>query len=118
LGVGQAIVVGAGIGGLAAAHGLRRDGWDVTVLERAPELASVGAGLTLWPNALAALDALDLGPRVRSIAQPVKSATTLSPDGRVMARLPLAEMTARFGTLLAVHRADLQRALIAHSAST
>jgi glycine/D-amino acid oxidase-like deaminating enzyme len=39
----SAIVVGGGVGGLAAAIGLRRLGWTVTVLERAPELRAAGS---------------------------------------------------------------------------
>ncbi len=55
-----ALVVGAGIGGLAAALALARCGWDVRVLERAAVLGEVGAGLTLSPNAMRALDWLGL----------------------------------------------------------
>ncbi len=54
-GAGRAAVVGAGIGGLAAAAGLRQQGWELTVLERARILEPVGAGLGLAPNALHAL---------------------------------------------------------------
>jgi 2-polyprenyl-6-methoxyphenol hydroxylase-like FAD-dependent oxidoreductase len=57
---GHAVVVaGAGIGGLAAAAALRGVGWDVLVVERAPELAEVGAGVGLWPNAVRALEVID-----------------------------------------------------------
>jgi 2-polyprenyl-6-methoxyphenol hydroxylase-like FAD-dependent oxidoreductase len=51
---GQVVVVGAGLGGLAAAVAMNGVGWDVTVLERAAELAEVGAGVGLWPNAVGA----------------------------------------------------------------
>ncbi|MFJ1762930.1 FAD-dependent monooxygenase [Amycolatopsis sp. NPDC088138] len=54
----DAVVVGGGIGGLAAAVGLRRAGWDVTVLEKAPEITGAGAGISLWPNAQRCLDVL------------------------------------------------------------
>lgn len=53
----RVIVAGAGIAGLTAAAGLRRDAHDVTVLERRLDTAS-GTAITLWPNALAALDTL------------------------------------------------------------
>ncbi|MYR59999.1 NAD(P)-binding protein, partial [Streptomyces sp. SID625] len=43
---GSAVVVGGGIGGLAAAIGLRAVGWEVVVAERAPVLADVGAGIS------------------------------------------------------------------------
>ena len=53
-----AIVVGAGIGGVTAAVALQRCGWQVTVLERAPELGEVGAGISVWPSAVAVLEEL------------------------------------------------------------
>ncbi|TDD15383.1 FAD-binding protein [Kribbella turkmenica] len=53
-----AIVVGAGIGGVTAAVALQRCGWQVTVLEQAPELGEVGAGISVWPSAVAALEEL------------------------------------------------------------
>lgn len=56
----KAVIVGAGIGGLAAAIALGRRGWNVTVLKRAPELREVGAGISLWPNAVRALDLTDV----------------------------------------------------------
>lgn len=63
---GTAVVVGAGIGGLAAAVGLHRIGWSAVVLEQAPAITEVGAGLSLWPNALRGLDALGVGEQVRA----------------------------------------------------
>ena len=54
----KAIIIGGGIGGLASAVALARRGWQVEVLERAPEFTEVGAGLSIWANGLRALDAL------------------------------------------------------------
>ncbi len=54
----EAIVVGGGIGGLAAAAGLHRRGWSVRVLEQAPGFTEVGAGISLWPNAFRALESI------------------------------------------------------------
>jgi 2-polyprenyl-6-methoxyphenol hydroxylase-like FAD-dependent oxidoreductase len=65
---GSAVLIGAGVGGLTAAIALRRQGWDVTVYERAPGLEAVGAGLAMAPNALVALDTLGLGAAVRALA--------------------------------------------------
>ncbi len=60
------MVIGAGIGGLAAAAGLRSAGWDVTVCERAASLEPVGAGLGLAPNGLRALDVIGAGDALRA----------------------------------------------------
>ena len=60
----QIVVIGAGIAGLASAVALQRRGHDVTVIEERTD-ASSGAGISLWPNALAALDELGLGDAVR-----------------------------------------------------
>ncbi len=58
------VVVGAGIAGLAAAVALQRRGFDVTVVEERTDTSS-GAGISIWPNALAALDEIGLGDAVR-----------------------------------------------------
>jgi len=59
-------IVGGGIGGLAAAIALRKAGWQVTVYERAPGFTEAGAGISLFPNALTALDALGIGAEIRA----------------------------------------------------
>ncbi|MYS45521.1 NAD(P)-binding protein, partial [Streptomyces sp. SID5998] len=64
----SAVVIGGGIGGLAAAAALHLAGRPVTVLERAPSLTPVGAAISLSPNALRALDVLGVGDRVRDLA--------------------------------------------------
>ncbi|MCD2187596.1 FAD-dependent monooxygenase [Actinomycetospora soli] len=68
----SAVVVGGGIGGLAAARGLLLAGWDVEVRERLADDAPgdgsasrLGGGISIWPNALRALDVLGLGDAVR-----------------------------------------------------
>lgn len=53
----KAVIAGGGIGGLASALALTRHGWEVEVLERAAAFTEAGAGLSLWPNGLRALDA-------------------------------------------------------------
>lgn len=107
----SAIVAGAGIGGLAAAVGLLRSGWDVTVLERARELREVGAGWSFAPNALRAADALGVGEEFRACSVPTEAGATMRlPDGAYLMRYqPDADPP-----LLANHRADLQRVLVRH----
>ncbi|MEV7099277.1 FAD-dependent monooxygenase [Amycolatopsis sp. NPDC051045] len=106
----HAIVIGGGIGGLAAAVGLHRVGWTVTVLEKAPEFGDVGAGISLWPNALRCLDELgvDLGDRLA----PQQEGGFRDPRGRRIARYDGAEFERRHGRPLgAIHRRDLIAAL-------
>jgi 2-polyprenyl-6-methoxyphenol hydroxylase-like FAD-dependent oxidoreductase len=60
-----AVVAGGGIAGLATAVALTQEGWQVTVLERAPAFGEVGAGLGFTGNGMAALHALGLEEAVR-----------------------------------------------------
>ncbi|PWU49303.1 FAD-dependent oxidoreductase [Micromonospora globispora] len=104
----RAIVVGGGIGGLAAAIALHRRGWRVTVLERAAELREVGAGLTLMANALRGLDALGLGEAVRGRGAPETPGGLRTSTGRWLSRVDAPELTRVLGTgALGIHRATL-----------
>ncbi|MGA8465992.1 MAG: FAD-dependent monooxygenase, partial [Trebonia sp.] len=93
----RAVIIGAGIGGLAAAAGLHAAGWDVTGYERAASLEPVGAGLALAPNGLRALDVFGAGDAVRAhaIGQEIG---IRRPDGRWLLRSSTERMvTDRFG---------------------
>lgn len=110
----RAVIVGGGIGGLCAALALRRTGWEVTVLERAPRFEAVGAGITLMGNALAGLDALGVGATVRAQGRVDAPGGTRTPDGRWLARIEAGELEATLGTgALGIHRATLHGVLLA-----
>jgi 2-polyprenyl-6-methoxyphenol hydroxylase-like FAD-dependent oxidoreductase len=103
-------VVGAGIGGLAAAIALRRGGWEVTVFERADELRPLGAGLSIWPNGVRALRALGLGDLAERA--PRGGGALRRADGSVLAEFDPDAIAERYGApLIGLHRADLHNAL-------
>lgn len=108
-------VIGAGIGGLAAAVALRAIGAQVEVYEQGRAIARVGAGLQLAPNATKALRGLGLLDRVRAIAsRPESWCSFAARDGALTLRLPLGnEVESRFGApYLHVHRSDLHGVLL------
>ncbi|MFF5255884.1 FAD-dependent monooxygenase [Streptomyces leeuwenhoekii] len=106
----SAVVVGGGIGGLAAAIGLCRIGWQVTVLERAPVLADAGAGISLHANGIRALDVLGVGEEVRAAARPQYTGGTRAPDGGWLARMDGAALERELGTpIVGIRRAVLHR---------
>jgi 2-polyprenyl-6-methoxyphenol hydroxylase-like FAD-dependent oxidoreductase len=91
------VVIGAGIGGLAATVGLCSAGWDVTACERAASLEPVGAALGLAPNGLRALDAIGAGASLRALAVPQELGIRRS-DGRWLVRSTTDRMIVdRFG---------------------
>jgi 2-polyprenyl-6-methoxyphenol hydroxylase-like FAD-dependent oxidoreductase len=75
------LVIGAGIAGLATAVALQRRGHPVTVLEDRLDPSS-GAGISIWPNALAALDEIGLGDAVRDSGGRVSAGAMRWADGR------------------------------------
>lgn len=112
-------VVGAGVGGLAAAIALAQRRFRVTVLEQAPALGEVGAGLQLAPNAVAVLEALGLRDAVEAVASTPEAVELREhARGRLVARVPLgAACVGRYGRpYWHVHRADLLAALAAGAA--
>src|SRR5882757_2877423 len=88
------LVIGAGIGGLAAACALRDKGFEVQVYERAAELGEVGAGLQLGPNAVKVLRALGIEKRLRPLAfEPTSIVSVAWDDGHLRFREPLKGAT-------------------------
>ncbi len=109
------LVVGGGIGGLAAALALARLGLRVTLLEQASEIGEIGAGIQLGPNAFAALDALGVGENARRRAVFTDELIMMDAvDASVVGRFPVGEaFRARFGNPYAViHRADIHTSIL------
>ncbi|HEV8691210.1 MAG TPA: 3-hydroxybenzoate 6-monooxygenase [Ideonella sp.] len=109
------LVAGGGIGGIAAALALTRQGFAVKVLEQAPQLGEIGAGIQLGPNAFAAFDALGIGPIARSRAVYTDEMVMHDAlDETLVGRIPTGEaFRERFGNPYAViHRADVHRSLL------
>jgi len=104
----RVIIIGAGIGGLSAAIALRRQNHEVVVLERAPRLDPAGAGITLFANAMHALDRLGVAEAVASAGAPARHSAILTSDGHELTTLPADLLDGAVG----VHRSDLQAALL------
>jgi 2-polyprenyl-6-methoxyphenol hydroxylase-like FAD-dependent oxidoreductase len=108
------LIVGAGIGGLTAALAVRRAGYDVEIHERAPEIHEVGAGITVQPNAIAALRGLDAGLESAVVAagHVPECLRLLDPRGHVLSEVDTSSLFREVGAVgVALHRAALQRIL-------
>jgi len=109
-GAAPILVSGGGIGGLAAAYALARQGLPVRVFEQSPEFREVGAGIQLGPNIFRVLEKIGLKDAIladvhRPPAQEMRDALT----GKLIIRIPLGQaFFKRFGQPYAVtHRADI-----------
>ena len=108
------LVAGGGIGGLAAALALVRQGFSVKVFEQSPEIGEIGAGIQLGPNAFHAFDALGVGKQARSKAVYTDYMVMHDAiDEQRVGYIPTGEaFRQRFGNPYAViHRADAHMAL-------
>jgi 3-hydroxybenzoate 6-monooxygenase len=109
------LVAGGGIGGIAAALALVRRGFAVKVLEQAPELGEIGAGLQVGPNGFAGFDALGIGEFARSRAVYTDEMVMHDAlDEFQVGRIPTGDaFIKRFGNPYAViHRADVHTSLL------
>ena len=115
------LVAGGGIGGLAAALALTRQGYAVKVLEQATELGEIGAGIQLGPNAFSAFDALGIGELARGRAVYTDEMVMHDAlDETLVGRIPTgAAFRQRFGNPYAViHRADVHGSLLEGALAT
>src|SRR5690606_24266703 len=105
-----AVVVGAGVAGLATAGALARAGWRVTLLEQQERLRTTPTALLLWPSGVRALSALGLAGGLDAIATPVPDRGVRRPDGQLLVPPHPAGDP---GTAGLVHTEDLHDALVA-----
>jgi len=86
--VNSATIVGAGIGGLAAALALHQQGIRVNVYERAEQFGEVGAGISLWPNATRVLKRLGVLDTVVQRGEHIEYLCICDAAGRTLMRVP------------------------------
>jgi len=111
------VISGAGIGGLTAALALKDVGYDVCLLEKAPELREAGAGLQLSPNACSVMEKLGvLDDLLAQAVRPSKINIRSGKTGKTLSQVPLGDtILERHGhPYLVLHRADLQATLLQH----
>ena len=113
----RALIVGAGIAGLAAAIALRRTGWQVEVIDRAGGPDDAGTGIYLPGNGVRALAGLGVADAVTRAAAAIERQRFLDHRGRRLAEIDLPSFWGSCGPCLGVARSALSRAL-ATAAST
>jgi salicylate hydroxylase len=106
-------IVGAGLGGLAAAITLRQQGFEVQIYEQARELAEFGAGINISPNSVKFFQAVGLADRLHAIAsEPIGLCWRNWRTGEIEYSLPFGDFESRYGAkYYVVHRSDLHRLL-------
>ena len=106
-------IIGAGIGGLAAAVALRRVGMGTLVIERVPSIREIGAGLSLWSNALNALRELGLEAQAIASSSLIERNVARTPAGRLIGEHDFASLVREPGApCICIHRAVLQTILL------
>ncbi|WP_425044969.1 3-hydroxybenzoate 6-monooxygenase [Primorskyibacter sp. S87] len=111
----RVLIAGGGIGGLAAAIGLARQGWSVLVLEKLEKFGEIGAGIQLGPNAFHAFDRLGVGGTARKMAVFIDNLRLMDAiSGDEITRIPLGEeFRLHMGNPYAVvHRGEMHGILL------
>ena len=89
------LVVGAGVGGIAIARGLLRDGHDVTVFEKRPDATAGGGAVTIWSNGSAVLT--QLGVDMTDAGQLISAVRVVTSAGRRLAKFDVTAVVDRLG---------------------
>jgi FAD-dependent urate hydroxylase len=109
----RVVIVGGGLGGLAAAIALRQAGHSVVVYEQAREFRPVGAGISLWPNGVKVLSAMGLGDRVAEMGGHMERMGYADWTGSTLTDFSLAPLYRSVGERAwPLARADLQELLV------
>ncbi|OKP11289.1 3-hydroxybenzoate 6-hydroxylase 1 [Penicillium subrubescens] len=110
----KVVIVGAGLGGLACAIACRREGIDVEILERSPEIHEFGAGIQVPPNGSRIMREFGLLPQLLEKGSQVQDVHFRRyKDGRLLRTMPCGDdITEEYGTpWVIIHRVDYHRIL-------
>jgi 2-polyprenyl-6-methoxyphenol hydroxylase-like FAD-dependent oxidoreductase len=109
----RALIIGGGIGGLAAAIALQRVGIEAVVFEKAPQITEVGAGLSLWSNAMIALRRLGLEAAALEAGSRIERTRAFLSTGEPFGSVDFAALGEKAGApSTCLHRATLQHLLL------
>ncbi|HEX4326902.1 MAG TPA: FAD binding domain-containing protein [Burkholderiales bacterium] len=112
----RAIIIGGSIGGLFAAHYLRKIGFSVEVFERVgEELAGRGAGIMTHPELIEALSGIGIDPGA-SVGVPIQTRVTLDPQGAWVGSLELPQVATAWGRIYRILREAFPDAHYHHGA--
>lgn len=109
------LIIGGGIGGMAAGLSLARAGFDAHIVEQAPEFGEIGAGIQLAPNAMRVLDGLGVLPTIHKLAVRPRNLVFMHADtGEHLTTIDFGErFVERYGQAYSVmHRGDLLDVLL------
>lgn len=105
-------IIGAGICGLTTGIALKSRGFKVTIYERAPDLRAVGAGITLWHNAMLVLKHLGISDQIEDAGRAFRDGGIFDSNGKQLVNTNIEEFdTDKNINAIAIHRADLLRIL-------
>ena len=106
-------ILGAGVGGVTTAIALVQRGYDVSIFERTPEPAHIGAGLVVWPNASFVLSELGLLSQVATLSGRPGKMRRVSAHGEDLGYLDIMALDAHMGFhSYSILRRDLQSVLL------
>jgi 2-polyprenyl-6-methoxyphenol hydroxylase-like FAD-dependent oxidoreductase len=104
----KVIIIGGGIGGLSTAIALRNAGFEVMVFEQSGHLREIGAGLTIWTNAVKVLQKLGVGDAVLEIGAVIERHEARTAGGKLLGAAPVGDLGRKLGApSICVHRAEL-----------
>jgi FAD-dependent urate hydroxylase len=109
----KVIIIGAGMGGLAAGIAMRQVGYEVEIYDRVSELRPAGAGISLWSNGVKVLNRLGLGKEIASIGGQMDRIAYYSQTGEKLTDFSLQPLIDQVGQRpYPVARTDLQSLLL------
>ncbi|MCF6441813.1 FAD-dependent monooxygenase [Pseudoalteromonas luteoviolacea] len=105
-------IIGAGIAGLSMAIFATQQGFDVEVFEKSSEISQIGAGVTLWPNAMFVLDKMKLTKAISEIGVQPCGVQQMNQQGQVLSKLDLSQLSQECGyPSISILRKDLMLCL-------